>query len=59
MLRETWQPVDALLPLSATALVAELHARGEVATEEYGDGTVHLTGQAPADLAARIRARSQ
>ncbi|OPZ81495.1 MAG: GTPase HflX [bacterium ADurb.Bin429] len=59
VLRERWQPVDAVLPLTAGDLVAELHARGEVDTEEYEGTSVHLTGKAPADLAARISWRAQ
>lgn len=55
VLRSHWQNVDAVLPLSAGNLVAELHARGEVIGEEYHEDTVHITGRAPADLAARIR----
>jgi GTP-binding protein HflX len=58
-LRSTWQPVDAVLPLTATQLVAELHARGDVSHEVYEDNVVHITGCAPRDLAARIRLRAQ
>lgn len=55
VLRARWQDIDAVLPLSAGALVAEMHARGEVTFEEYFESEVHLIGRAPADVAARIR----
>ena len=58
VLRAGWQSIDTLLPLNASELVAELHARGEVDEEEYEGTTVHLTGRAPADLAARIGVRA-
>ena len=40
-------------------LVAEIHARGEVAEEDYAADSVHLIGRAPADLAARLRLRAR
>jgi GTP-binding protein HflX len=58
VLHSRWQALDVLLPLSAGALVAEIHARGEVTREEYFDDQLHLIGRAPADLAARMRAAS-
>lgn len=59
VLRARWQDIDAVLPLSASALVAEMHARGEVTSEEYGDDAVHLIGRGPADVAFRMRARAR
>lgn len=59
VLQSRWRDVNAVLPLSASQLVAEIHARGEVTFEEYGESTVEIVGRAPADLAARIAARSQ
>jgi len=59
VLRSRWRDIDISLPLSAGDLVAELHARGEVAEEEYHETSVHLVGRAPADLAARIEYRAQ
>jgi len=56
--RASWQAVELTLPLSAGDLVAELHARGEVTGEEYEAEGVHLTGRAPADLAARMARRA-
>ncbi len=58
VLRERWHAVDTFLPLSSGDLVAELHARGEVAEEDYQATGVHLIGKAPADLAARIAWRA-
>ena len=58
VLRARWQDLDIVLPLAAGALVAELHARGEVSLEEYFESEVHLRARAPADLAARIRAKA-
>ena len=58
VLRAEWQTVDVVLPLAAGILLAELHGRGEVLQEEYGETTVHIAGRAPADLAGRIRAKS-
>lgn len=54
-LRTRWREVDAVLPLSAGSIIAELHARGEVEHEEYSDEGVHLIGRGPADLVARIQ----
>jgi GTP-binding protein HflX len=59
VLRARWESIDVELPLSATDLVAELHARGEVDDEEYADARVHIRGRAPADLAARIARRAR
>ena len=59
VLRAQWQDVHATLPLAAGGLVAEMHARGEVTFEEYGETAVELVGRAPADLAARIARRAQ
>lgn len=58
MLRARWQTVDMILPLAASDLVAELHARGEVICEDYEMDGVHLAGRAPADLAARMSRRA-
>ena len=58
VLRSRWQTLDVRLPLSASALVAELHARGEVDEEDYEVNAVHLIGRAPSDLAARISYRA-
>ena len=58
VLRARCQDLDIVLPLAAGALVAELHARGEVSLEEYFESEVHLRARAPADLAARIRAKA-
>ena len=54
VLRARWETVVLTLPLSASQLVAELHARGEVVSEEYEMDGVRLIGRAPADLAARL-----
>ncbi|HOS44501.1 MAG TPA: GTPase HflX [Armatimonadota bacterium] len=59
VLRSRWQDVDLTLPLAAGDLVAEIHARGEVAEEDYAADSVHLIGRAPADLAARLRLRAR
>ncbi|HEX2951583.1 MAG TPA: GTPase HflX [Armatimonadota bacterium] len=54
VLRSRWQDIHVRLPLSASQLVAEMHARGEIALEDYAEDSVELVGRAPADLAARI-----
>ena len=59
VLRAQWQSLDVTLPLAASRLVAELHARGEVIFEEYADESIKIIGRAPNDLAARIMTRAQ
>ena len=57
VLRSRWRDLNVHLPLCEGAIVAELHARGEVLQEEYGDDSVHLIARAPDDLASRALAR--
>lgn len=59
VLRSRWGQVNAHLPHAASELVAELHARGEVYSEEYLEKTVHIIGRAPMDLVSRIAHRAQ
>jgi GTP-binding protein HflX len=54
MLRERLRSVNLALPLTASGLVAEFHARGEVIAEEYAEEHVRVVGRAPADLVARM-----
>ena len=59
VLRSKWRELDIALPLKESAIVAELHARGEVVTLEYGDDEVHLFARAPIDLAERALMRAK
>jgi GTP-binding protein HflX len=48
--------IDVVLPYSQQALLAALHRDGVVFSERYDESGVHVTGSAPAALAARIGA---
>ena len=58
VLAEGMLSIDVVLPYSQQALLAALHRDGVVFSERYDEGGVHVTGSAPAALAARIAAIS-
>jgi len=58
LLEEGLVEVSARLPLAEAELVSLAHERGEVLSEEYLAEGIQLCARIPADLAARIRARS-
>jgi GTP-binding protein HflX len=48
-------PVEMVLPYSAQGLLAEVHARGRVLSEEYSQDGIALDARVPDDLAQRLR----
>jgi GTP-binding protein HflX len=55
LLRERMVDVEALVPYAQSALLARVHERGKVFSEDYQPEGVALVAQVPADLAAQVR----